>query len=294
MTASVGMGAAKDAPAGPVAAAHPAPEGAAVRALSILSGDGFALAIYARLTRSFEQLSVSGGKNSRLEALWRSGAAGNSSDIAAAFGLPRRAAGAGNAGAGVAAAEAEEAAAAAPLSPSSRAIATLLRDEGGVDSLAAERAKRLEAEAEEAAAAAAAASEEHESAAHVLDSVGGWTCLRAWRLRGFLLRTWLLGVMYQHPVLGLFAKFEPRFSRTLRVLVLASALIADLWTTTFLYAFVVGGDSSKPLPDLTIPETIVVAVLSSLLQVPIGALIGILATRAGEAECECRGRAAAL
>jgi hypothetical protein len=289
MPASVGVGSAKDALAGPAAVAHPAPEGAAARALSILSGDGFALAIYARLTRSFESLSVSGGKNSRLEALWHSGAAGNSSDIAAAFGLSRR-----TAGATVAEGEAEgAAAAAAPLSPSSRAIATLLHDEDGVDSLAAQRAKRLEAEAEEAAAAAAAASKEHESAAHVLDSVGGWSCLRAWRLRSFLLRTWLLGVLYQHPVLGLFSKFDPRISRTLRVLVLASSLIADLWTTTFLYAFVVGGDSSKPLPDLTIPETIVVAVLSSLLQVPIGALIGILATRAGESECECWPRSSA-
>jgi len=281
---SVEVATAKDAPAAP------APKtSAAARALSILSGDSHAQAIYSRLTLSFESLSVSGGKHSRLEALWHSGAAGNSSDIAATFGLAKRDGIAAAAGAGTEG----EGSAATPVSPSSRAIKTLLRSPTGG---ATERhAERLEAEeGEEAAAAAAASPEHHETAARVLDSVGGWSCMRAWRLRGFLLRTWVLSVVYQHPVLSLFSKFDPRLSRTLRVLVFASSLIADLWTTTFLYAFVVGGDSSSPLPDLTIAETIVVAVFSSLLQVPIGTLIGFLATRAGEAECECRGRAATL
>jgi hypothetical protein len=293
--AAAAGGAAAAAGAAHAAAIAPPPQaGDAARAISPFVGDTFARAIYARLTRSFELLSVSGGRNSRLEQLWHSGAAGISADVAAALGLEKRAegagavaaAGGGGGGGGSGSGSGEEKGAvllpeARPASlahgASAKALATLLKD-SEEDALSARRAEA--AEAEELRLAGSVDRE----AEKVLDQVGGNSFVRAWTLRAFLGRTWALSVLYQHPVLGIFSKFDPRLSRTLRVLVLASSLIADLWTTTFLYAFVVGGDANNPLPPLTIPETIVVALLSSLLQVPIGTIIGILATRAGEAE----------
>ena len=291
--ADAGKGAAAGGAAAAAGAAHaaaiapPPPAGDAARAISPFVGDTFARAIYARLTRSFELLSVSGGRNSRLEQLWHSGAAGISADVAAALGLEKRAEGAGAAAAaGGGGGSGEEKGAellpeARPASlahgASAKALATLLKD-SEEDALSARRAEAAEAEDLRLAGSV------DREAENVLDQVGGNSFVRAWTLRAFLGRTWALSVLYQHPVLGIFSKFDPRLSRTLRVLVLASSLIADLWTTTFLYAFVVGGDANNPLPPLTIPETIVVALLSSLLQVPIGTIIGILATRAGEAE----------
>ena len=216
--------------------------------------DGYTHAIYKRLVRSFDPFRVSGGR--RLEQLLESGAvAGVGEDVADLLGLRRKAA--------------------RPTASPDEVAKEKEREEQAAEKKEAEEAD----EAEEAAAAAEA---------DTLDSVGGTSCARAWALRSFMLRTWALRVTFTHPYILIFTKYDPQLSRSMRMLVLTATLIVDLWTTAFLYAFVTGSSGADAcadaMPPLTLVETVVVAALSSLLQVPLGIAIVYLAHSAGASD----------
>ena len=222
---------------------------------SFLAGDQYARAISSRIMRSFTSLGVSGGRNSLLERIWHNdGTSGAiSADVALALGLH----------------------ASAPAAPTG---ATKVPVKAPVAAWT-ETDRAAEKDAEEVGNDAGEGASES-----VLDKAHGSSCFRAWTLRSFLLRTWVLDVMHEHLVLSIFFRYDPVMSRALRVLVLAAALIGDLWTTAFLFAFVQEGEPGEALPPLTFSETIVVAIFVAILQVPIGALIEFLSSRAGEAE----------
>ena len=132
------------------------------------------------------------------------------------------------------------------------------------------------------------------------------SCRRFMKLRSFLFRTWILFVLFNHPYLSIFSKFDPRNPRYMRMLKLLVVLIGNLWAATFLFAFVsleVTPDESIPTDDggemsssaeggeetpKTIPEVILIALMSCLLQVPISLLTTFLIRTASVAEFDSR------
>jgi hypothetical protein len=114
-----------------------------------------------------------------------------------------------------------------------------------------------------------------------IQAASTWT--RFIKLRGFLMRTWVLYVLFNHPYFSIFSKYDPRNPRYLRMLQLSILLIGNLWTTTFLFSFVNEGGGVR-----TIPETILVALLSCLLQVPISMITAIFFRNASVAEFDSR------
>jgi len=126
-----------------------------------------------------------------------------------------------------------------------------------------------------------AGQENIEEILHEIQSAPTWT--RFMKLRGFLVRTWVLYVLFNHPYFSIFTKYDPRNPRYLRMLKLSIALIGNLWTTTFLFSFVNEGGGVRSLP-----ETIVVALLSCLLQVPISLIVAFFIRNASVAEFDSR------
>ena len=126
-----------------------------------------------------------------------------------------------------------------------------------------------------------AGQENIEEILHEIQSAPTWT--RFMKLRGFLVRTWVLYVLFNHPYFSIFTKYDPRNPRYLRMLKLSIALIGNLWTTTFLFSFVNAGGGVRSLP-----ETIVVALLSCLLQVPISLIVAFFIRNASVAEFDSR------
>lgn len=149
---------------------------------------------------------------------------------------------------------------------------------------------------------------ESENVEGILEEIQNATsCRRFMKLRSFLVRTWVLFVLFNHPYLSIFSKFDPRNPRYMRMLKLLVVLIGNLWATTFLYAFVnleeSGGDSGAPVEEggdmpppseggeetpKTIPEVILIALMSCLLQVPISLLTTFLIRTASVAEFDAR------
>ena len=109
------------------------------------------------------------------------------------------------------------------------------------------------------------------------------TFRRFMKLRSFLVRTWVLFVLFNHPYISIFTKYDPRNPRYLRMIKLSIILLGNLWATTFLFSFVnVGGGITS------IPEAIVVALLSCLLQVPISLVVTFFIRKASVAEFDSR------
>jgi sugar lactone lactonase YvrE len=140
---------------------------------------------------------------------------------------------------------------------------------------------------------------ENENVDGILEELQNATsCRRFMKLRSFLIRTWVLFVLFNHPYLSIFSKYDPRNPRYMRMLKLLVVLIGNLWATTFLYSFVNLEESAAPPVDdsfnmqgddmqgvdmppsmeegeetpKTIPEVILIALMSCLLQVPISLL----------------------
>ena len=126
-----------------------------------------------------------------------------------------------------------------------------------------------------------AGQESIEEILHEIQSASTWT--RFVKLRGFLVRTWVLFVLFNHPFFSIFTKFDPRNPRYLRMLMLSVILIGNLWTTTFLFAFVNEGGGIT-----TFIDSVVMALLSSLLQVPMSLIIALFIRYASVAEFDSR------
>ena len=60
-------------------------------------------------------------------------------------------------------------------------------------------------------------------------------CTRMWRLRGFMARLWCSRLYYEHTCASAFTRFDPVYSRPSRLLILACAVLSDLWVTAFWY-----------------------------------------------------------
>ena len=123
-----------------------------------------------------------------------------------------------------------------------------------------------------------------------LDEVKGSIFSRIASLRGFLFRTWFLQVVFTHPLLSLFTKHDPRNPRYFRTIRLAAVMIGSLWTPIFFYGFLHGNTSGtsstkkESLGQLELLEMIVLAAMSSAVQVPISTALSILLVGAGKAE----------
>jgi hypothetical protein len=126
-----------------------------------------------------------------------------------------------------------------------------------------------------------AGQENIEEILHDIQTASTWT--RFVKLRSFLIRTWVLFVLFNHPYISIFTKYDPRNPRYLRMLKISLILIGNLWATTFLYSFANEGGGIS-----TIPEAVVLALLSCLLQVPISLLVTFFIRNASSAEFDSR------
>jgi hypothetical protein len=116
-----------------------------------------------------------------------------------------------------------------------------------------------------------------------LEDATSWErCVRLW---GFFMRIWLLRMYLSHPKFSVLTLYMPDSPRTHRVLLLSAILLCNLVVTAALYNFSNAAGSGPALPVITLPETVVLALLSTAAQVPIDALLGA---------CVGRGSAAAF
>lgn len=119
------------------------------------------------------------------------------------------------------------------------------------------------------------------------DTLSNWTPVRLWQMKGFLAQVWWLRIQFHHPYVSAFTRYDPRTSRTNRLLALLTLLLIDMFTTAFFYAFR-NGNGVDDLPDLEIPEIIVLSVMTAVIAQPLSILVGALMRASGEAEFRLR------
>jgi hypothetical protein len=120
-----------------------------------------------------------------------------------------------------------------------------------------------------------------------LEAQGASTCSRAWHLRAFIARIWVLRTVYTHNYFSIYSRYDPRFSRMSRLLLLASVLLGCVFVNAFLYALR-KGRPGMDLPPLEIVEVIVIAFLAAAIQMPIHALLEALLNKSGRTEFSYR------
>jgi hypothetical protein len=135
--------------------------------------------------------------------------------------------------------------------------------------------------ATKAASAVSTAITNARSMSLTFDMVGGTSCARAVRLRGLLVRLFILRLFYSHAWLSILWKFDEKSPRVLRVAALTAAISLTMFSTAFLYAFS-GGSPGADLPALTFVEAYFVGLLASLIELPAAFVLGILYSAAAE------------
>jgi hypothetical protein len=116
-----------------------------------------------------------------------------------------------------------------------------------------------------------------------LSDASTWSCVRVWRLRNFIFRTWATMVWVDHEYFAVFTRHDARSSRTQRLLILTCNLLTNLFACAFWYAFRNDGGENPDLPEMEVTELLVVAGLSTALQLPINIVVDELMSAAGEA-----------
>ena len=81
---------------------------------------------------------------------------------------------------------------------------------------------------------------------------------------------WWNRLIFQHSHISAFFRFDPRLPRLFRLLIIFVAQFNSLFLSAFLYSFKYGDTSNNiELPQITITETIVLAIITAVLNVPI-------------------------
>lgn len=81
---------------------------------------------------------------------------------------------------------------------------------------------------------------------------------------------WWNRLIFQHSHISAFFRFDPRLPRLFRLLIIFVAQFNSLFLSAFLYSFKYGDTGSNiELPQITITETIVLAIITAVLNVPI-------------------------
>lgn len=89
---------------------------------------------------------------------------------------------------------------------------------------------------------------------------------------------WFVRLVYQHSYISLFFKYDPRLPRTFRLLLVVIMVFHTLFITTFFYGH------TKVSADMSISESMILSVITALLNVPFIKLIFLLIRKAGKAE----------
>jgi len=105
------------------------------------------------------------------------------------------------------------------------------------------------------------------NAANALDERSSCSCVRAWRLRRFLVRLWRLRVRYVHPYLSPFTAYDPSFPRAGRLLVSAAGVFTSLFFTAFFYAQL-HAKSRQDLPELGALNVLILALCAAAVTAP--------------------------
>ena len=104
-------------------------------------------------------------------------------------------------------------------------------------------------------------------------TVGGSSCARAVRLRGLLVRLFILRLFYNHQWMSILWRFDERAPRVLRVAALSASISLSMFSTAFFYAFS-GGKPGSDLPKLTFIEAFFIGMASLLLELPARFVLG--------------------
>jgi len=121
-----------------------------------------------------------------------------------------------------------------------------------------------------------------------LSSASSWSCVRMWKLRKFILRSWFTMIWTKHPYFAVFTRHDSRSSRTQRLLVIAANLLTNLFATAFWYAWRNEGGENPDLPEMDETELLVCAGLATAMQLPINMAVEYLMETAGEANFKVR------
>ncbi len=110
-----------------------------------------------------------------------------------------------------------------------------------------------------------------------------------WRRAKFTIRIWWQRLMYQHSYFSVFFRFDPRLPRIFRATFIFVTIFHTLFVTTLLYGFSHGAPSgTEPLPEMSLAETIVQSILTSLVNVIFLKVFLSLMNTAGIAEFKYR------
>jgi len=93
---------------------------------------------------------------------------------------------------------------------------------------------------------------------------------------------WYTRLFFQHSHLSAFFKFDPRLPRLFRLMTIFIAQFNSLFLSALLYGFKYGSETN--LPTISIIETIVLAIITAILNVPSLAILFKLMNTAGMAE----------
>ena len=93
---------------------------------------------------------------------------------------------------------------------------------------------------------------------------------------------WYTRIFFQHSHLSAFFKFDPRLPRLFRLMTIFIAQFNSLFLSALLYGFKYGSDTN--LPPISIIETIVLAIITAILNIPSLAILFKLMNTAGMAE----------
>lgn len=109
------------------------------------------------------------------------------------------------------------------------------------------------------------------------------------RRLGFLAKLYAQRFFYQHSYLSVFFRFDPRLPRVFRALFIFTSLFHTLFITTLLYGFTHGAPADgESLPPMTVAETVVNTIATSLLNVVFMRIFFTLMNSAGSAEFRWR------
>ena len=98
-----------------------------------------------------------------------------------------------------------------------------------------------------------------------------------------LFRVWKTRIFHQHSYLSIFFRYDPRLARTYRAIFILTTIFHSLFVSAFFYGYTHGVDQAP-----TVAETLFLAVMTSVINIPVLKFFYALMNRAGTAEYKWR------